>query len=140
MNNPYYNAYQQMQNQYQERLNALQQGNYQQQNFQLQHSEIVRVNGENGAKSYPLAPNSSALLLDENNPIVWLVQSDGAGYRTATPYTISAYEYETPKNEFETLEKRIEKLEEIINEKSDIKSNAGTTKSTKPNTKSSNKK
>ena len=137
MNNPYYSAYQQMQNQYQDRLNSLQ--NYQA-TFQPQHSEVIRVNGENGAKSYPLAPNSSALLLDENNPIVWLVQSDGAGYRTATPYTISAYEYETPKNEFETLEKRIEKLEEIINEKSDIKSNAGTTKSTKPNTKSSNKK
>ena len=43
-------------------------------------SEIVKVNGENGARAYQLAPNSSALLLDESSPIVWLVQSDGAGY------------------------------------------------------------
>ena len=28
-------------------------------------SEIVKVNGENGARAYQLAPNSSALLLDE---------------------------------------------------------------------------
>ena len=27
-------------------------------------SEIVKVNGENGARAYQLAPNSSALLLD----------------------------------------------------------------------------
>ena len=28
-------------------------------------SEIVKVNGENGARAYQLAPNSSTLLLDE---------------------------------------------------------------------------
>ena len=41
-------------------------------------SEIVKVNCENGARTYQLAPNSSALLLDESSQIVWLVQSDGA--------------------------------------------------------------
>lgn len=30
-----------------------------------QRCEIVRVNGKNGADAYQLAPNSSALLLDE---------------------------------------------------------------------------
>ena len=40
-------------------------------NSQIQpqvRSEIVKVNGENGARAYQLAPNSSALLLDESAP------------------------------------------------------------------------
>ena len=53
--------------------------------------QIVRVNGENGARAFQMAPNSSALLLDESNPIVWLSQSDGAGYKTVTPYRIEPY-------------------------------------------------
>ena len=40
--------------------------------------QIIRVNGENGARAYNMAPNSSVLLLDENMPIVWLAQTDGA--------------------------------------------------------------
>ena len=61
-------------------------------------SEIVKVNGENGARAYQLAPNSSALLLDESAPIVWLVQSDGAGYKTITPYSITPYQAEPTIN------------------------------------------
>ena len=61
-------------------------------------SEIVKVNGENGARAYQLAPNSSSLLLDESAPIVWLVQSDGAGYRTITPYIITPYQAEPTIN------------------------------------------
>lgn len=38
-----------------------------------------------------LAPNSSALLLDINDPIVWFVSTDGAGYKTCLPYLISPY-------------------------------------------------
>ena len=57
-----------------------------------QRMEIVRVNGENGARAYQLPPNSSALLLDESAPLVWLIQTDGAGYKTATPYTIAPYQ------------------------------------------------
>ena len=84
-------------------------------------SEIVKVNGENGAKAYQLAPNSSALLLDESSPIVWLVQSDGAGYKTITPYSITPYQAEPPVNT-KDLESRISRLEEIVNGKSDITS------------------
>ena len=61
-------------------------------------SEIVKVNGENGARAYQLAPNSSALLLNESSPIVWLVQSDGAGYKTITPYSITPYQTEPTIN------------------------------------------
>ena len=80
--------------------------------------EIIRVCGENGARAYQMAPNSSVLLLDENNPVIYLKQSDGAGYSTLTSYKISPCEPEKQINTND-LEKRISRLEELIYE-SDI--------------------
>lgn len=87
--------------------------------------KIIRVNGENGARSLQMAPNSDALLLDNTAPIVWLAQTDGAGYMSLTPYDVSLHKT-TPPVDFNDLEKRIANLEEIINEQSNrgqIKSN-----------------
>lgn len=77
--------------------------------------EIVRVNGEGGAKAYNLSPNSSVLMLDETNPIVWVKVTDGAGFPTLTAYSITPY---TPAEAPNTndLEKRISRLEGIVNE------------------------
>lgn len=58
-------------NPYADRLAAMQQNQAIQ-----QRCDVVTVNGENGAQAYPLAPNSSALLLDESQPLVWLVKTD----------------------------------------------------------------
>lgn len=66
--------------------------------------EVIRVNGENGANAYQL--------------LVWLVTTDGAGYKTMTPYKITPYQQEAPADT-RSLEARIKRLEDIINEKSD---------------------
>ena len=58
--------------------------------------EIIQVNGENGAKAFMMAPNSSALLMDTTAPIVWLCQSDGAGYHTQTPFKIEPFKPDAP--------------------------------------------
>lgn len=79
--------------------------------------EIVHVNGENGARAYQLPPNSNILLLDDNAPIVWLCQTDGAGYKTVTPYTITPYKPE-PEIDLKALENRIAKLEKEIKHES----------------------
>lgn len=80
--------------------------------------QIVRVNGRNGADAYRLAPNSSVLLLDENDPLVWLKTTDGAGYATVSPYTITPYQ-PAPAVDVNGLESRVKRLEEILNGKSD---------------------
>lgn len=80
----------------------------------LQRTEIVRVNGENGARAFQLAPNSSVLLLDETAPLVWLAQTDGAGYKTVTPYTIAPYQA-APAPDYGSLEGRIKRLEDMLN-------------------------
>lgn len=85
----------------------------------LQKQEVVRVKGRNGAEAFQLAPNSSALLLDESDPLVWLVQTDGAGYKTVTPYSIVPYQPE-PQIDLSDLEGRISRLEGLLSEKSNI--------------------
>ena len=76
--------------------------------------QVTRVNGENGARAYSLAANSSALLLDESGLMVWLVTSDGAGYKTVSPYDIVPHQAQQAPD-YGSLEERIKKLEERIN-------------------------
>jgi len=92
----------------------MQQGQMQQMPQAQPQTQVVRVNGENGARSYQLGANSSALLLDESGLMVWLVTSDGAGYKTVSAYDIAPHQ-EVPAPDYSTLESRIKKLEEIVN-------------------------
>ena len=84
----------------------------------IQPSQVVKVNGENGARTYNLGANSSALLLDETGLLVWLVTNDGAGYKTVTPYDITPHQA-APSPDYSTLESRIKRLEEMINDSTD---------------------
>ena len=95
---------------YTARLNSMQ-------GYSMPRMDITTVNGENGARAFNLPPNSRTLLLDENAPIVWFVQTDGAGYKTLTPYTITPYQPEVPVDA-KSLEARIKRLEDMLNEKS----------------------
>ena len=83
-----------------------------------QTCQITRVNGRNGAEAFRMAPNSSILLLDEHDPIVWLKVSDGAGYCTVTPYSVVPYQ-DPAKVDVNSLEERVKRLEEMINAKPD---------------------
>jgi len=84
------------------------------QNYSHQQ-QIVKVNGKNGAEAYQMMPNSSALLLDETSPIVYLAQSDGAGYKTITAYDIQLHQ-DAPPVDTQDLLQRVTRLEEKINE------------------------
>lgn len=101
--NPYLNPYGQQYQPYQSQIQP-----------QLQQQQVTKVNGENGAKAYNMAPNSSALLLDECGTIVWLKVTDGAGFPTITPYDVTPHQ-PTPQPDYSTLETRIARLEELVN-------------------------
>lgn len=101
-NNPYLSPY----------LNMYQQ-QQQPQIQQIPKQEVVKVNGENGARAYPLGANSSALLLDESGTMVWLAVSDGAGYRTVSAYDITPHQA-APAPDYSSLESRISRLEEML--------------------------
>lgn len=76
--------------------------------------EIVKVNGRNGAEAYQMMPNSSALLLDETAPIVWLVQTDGAGYKTLSAFDLTPHKEVNTSNALKSLDDRLTKIEELI--------------------------
>ena len=80
---------------------------------QAPRQEVVKVNGENGARAFPMGANSSALLLDESGALVWLVTTDGAGYKTVAPFDITPHEA-APAPNYGDLEARIQKLEEAM--------------------------
>lgn len=91
-----------------------------QQTQSQQTQEVVKVSGKNGIDALQMPPNSSGLFLDITAPIVWLVQTDGAGYKTSTAYDITPHLSEE-ETQYKTLEERISKLEETINAKSNVK-------------------
>ena len=120
--NPFMNPYgfgQQMPGQY------MQQGMPQQ---AVPAQQVVRVNGENGARTFQIGANSSALLLDESGTMVWLVTSDGAGYKTVQAYDISPHQA-AQAPDYGGLENRIKRLEEIVNGNAGNSSAAGTKQS-----------
>ena len=80
-----------------------------------QKQKVLRVNGENGARSLQLAPGSDALVLDETAPLVWLVQTDDAGYKTVTAYDITPHHTEPEQSladRLDAIDARLKKLEE----------------------------
>lgn len=102
--------------------------------YQSQNQEIIKVNGREGANAYPLnTPNSSVMMLDINQPILYVKVSDGAGYCNITTYNISPFEQEIKSNtNTDDLEKRIKRLEELY-ESYTLTLNQVGQKSTQPN-------
>lgn len=81
-------------------------------------SGIVWVQGEAGAKAYPVAPGNSVLLLDSEEPIFYIKSADASGM----PHPLRVFEFtERAQNNataksldlsgyvtYEELEKRLE--------------------------------
>lgn len=84
------------------------------------YSQIIKVNGEAGARNLRLAPNSSILLLDEHNPILWFIQADGAGYFNPVPYDLTPHQA-APQIDLNQLDNRLRKVEELLNEQSNYR-------------------
>lgn len=79
----------------------------------LQRKTVDRVNGKNGADMYQMAPESSVLLLDEYNPMVWFIQTDSAGYKTIIPYDIKPHE-EEPLPDAKSIDERLNGFDERL--------------------------
>ena len=97
--------------------------------FPAPQMEIQKVSGEESARAYPMGPNSSVILLDTLNPLIWVVVTDSSGYKTVSPFTITPYIPEQPvttadlKDEIGTIINRLEKIEERMNQ--NVQSNNG---------------
>jgi hypothetical protein len=88
---------------------------YQQIPQSIPATQVVKVSGENGARSYQMGANSSALLLDETGTMVWLATTDGAGYKTVSAYDITPHKTE-PVADVSSFEDRLKAVEKRIEE------------------------
>lgn len=74
--------------------------------------QVMMVGGYNGASMIQMGPNESVLALDESGTMVWLVKTDGAGYKNVIQaYDITPHQ-QTPSPDFSVYEERIKKLED----------------------------
>ena len=79
---------------------------------QPQSIHTTKVNGRAGAEAFNMPPNSDGILLDLSDPIIYFIQTDGAGYKTITPYDISPHKEVSKDDMLKSLEERITRLEE----------------------------
>lgn len=90
-----------------------------------QRQGIVRVSGIESFANMQAEPNTEFLALHQNEPIMFLCQSDGVGKVTATAFDITTHKTEEQKitdktNERITaLEETVARMEVILNAKSD---------------------
>lgn len=88
-------------------------------------SNIISVTGIEGARAFNVAPNSSVLLLDGENPVMYLKTSDSIGMQKITVYSLTEVhnnpvpvkednpvEYVT-KEAFEALQARVQVLDDF---------------------------
>lgn len=97
---------------------------------QPQRQEIIRVHGEEGARAFVLPPNSSVILMDETDNVVWAKVADGAGYASLQGFRLTPIEEKksapvvdvTPeyatKADLESIKTKVDSLWEELNGKS----------------------
>lgn len=84
------------------------------QSYMQPQESIIRVTGLEGAKAYPVAPNSRVALFDDGRDVFYLKAADAGGYPTLAAYSFAplqdnataAPDYVT-RAEFEELKEMI---------------------------------
>lgn len=106
-------------------------------------TEVVRVNGFNGAQAFSMQPNSSILLLDTQAPIVYLKTTDGAGYPSVIGYSISPLPQEEDSQtqsqqmvDISGLESRLDTLENVVRKMQNEQSNSSSSNQRRNNSRS----
>ena len=103
-----------------------------------QRNYYTFVNGLDGAKSYPIMPNQTLMLMDSENPVCYMKAADNTGKPSLKCYKLveiperelikSTLDPETQalKDDLSNLNKRIDELFKLLkNEKSDEVTNNG---------------
>nr|DAV57930.1 MAG TPA: hypothetical protein [Caudoviricetes sp.] len=91
-----------------------------------QGQQLIRVNGLEGAKAYQMGANSTVALFDSNNDIMYVKNTDGAGFGSIRAFkfvemdlnnSVPVSEYAT-KNELEQLRQEVKNYAEQFISKS----------------------
>lgn len=92
-------------------------------NFQFMPTagdQLRSVNGIEGAKQFPVAPNSRIALFDANEDIVYIKTTDAGGYPSVRTFRMTEIS-DTPKEtQYVTLEEFNKFKEELLNAKQSV--------------------
>ena len=94
--------------------------NYPYYNFQpfQQKQELIRVNGLEGAKNYPLSPGSTIALFDAESDTMYIKSMDAGGFpsiRTFSFMETTSKPTDTTETRLSAIEEEIASIKEVIN-------------------------
>ena len=94
--------------------------NYPYYNFQpyQQKQELIRVNGIEGAKNYPLSPGSTIALFDAESDIMYIKSMDAGGFpsiRTFSFMETTSKPTDTTETRLSAMEAEIASIKEVLN-------------------------
>lgn len=78
------------------------------------YQNVVRVTGLEGARAYPMQPNSSVALFDDNEDVFYFKTTDGAGYPSIRIFDFT--ERIEPQHQYATIGDLQKFMDEIRNE------------------------
>lgn len=82
---------------------------------------LTRVTGIDGAKAYQMTPNSTVVLFDNNEDIMYIKTTDGAGFPTIRTFSFNEVTHNTQQqvsnNEYVTRDEFNKLKEELLNGK-----------------------
>lgn len=85
-------------------------------------TQLIKVNGLEGAKAYQMGPNSSVALFHESEDILYVKVTDGAGFPTIRTFRFEPFEVEPEKpTKYVTMEEFEKFKREIANGKQSIR-------------------
>lgn len=83
---------------------------------------LIQVNGLEGARAYPLGPNSSVPLFDANSDVMYVKRTDAGGYPTIQAYTFApVQDAQQQQPEYVTRQEFNELKEMIANGKQPVR-------------------
>lgn len=86
-----------------------------------QQTTLIQVTGLEGAKAYPLAPNSTAALFDGERDIFYIKRTDAGGYPSLQAYQFApVQEATTPQPDYVTRQEFEELKEALLNGKQSV--------------------
>ena len=93
--------------------------NYPYYNFQpyQQKQELIRVNGLEGAKNYPLSPGSTVALFDADSDTMYIKSMDAGGFPSIRTFTFTEMQSIQPNDmnsRLSAMEMEIANLKEAI--------------------------
>ena len=79
--------------------------------------QVEYVNGLASAKNYPLRPNESVILMDNDKPVFYHKQADASGFCTIKAYQFQEVQEEKPEDKYLTKKEFHEWISSIQNRK-----------------------